>query len=341
MLLVESRIFRGVLLATLILVVTAAPIKIVLSQPVEWTAAIYRIYYPEEVVPNQSFTVVITVAHWFIAHLPISNSLQVSVFDVEDNRLLASSERETVKGVGLKNFTVSLTSLPKERTWHLRAQASYGFWISNGNMTRQSMPKDFHIVIVRVINLIVIILGVPSDLSVGLYVNDLPNGSLSTGQPRDLRLYADKISVRVPQYVNYTSGTRYRCEYYSMNVSGSGTISFKYIAQHYLSVRSAYGTAHGSGWYDAGSGAEISVSPTAVSLLGLEYQFAGWSGDVALSTPSATIEVDGPKVIVATWKLKSIPFFLILLAVGVICFLAIGIMLAIFIVHKKTWALKE
>jgi len=28
------------------------------------------------------------------------------------------------------------------------------------------------------------------------------------------------------------------------------------------------------------------------------------------------------------------------LSVGVICFLAIGIMLAIFIVHKKRWALK-
>jgi hypothetical protein len=339
MLPVESRIFRGVLLATLILVAPTAPIKTVLSQPVVWTATIYGIYCPEKVAPNQSFTAVITVEYWFVVHLPASNYLQVSVFDVDDNRLLASSERETVKGVGLKNFTISLTSPLKEKTWHLQAQASYGSWISN--VTQQSMPKSFYIVILRVMNLAVIVLGVPSDLSVGLYVNDLPNGSLSTGQPRDLRLYAQKISVRVPQYVNYTSGTRYRCEYYSRNVSSSGTISFKYIAQHYLSVRSAYGTAHGSGWYDAGSTAEISISPTTVSLLGLEYQFAGWTGDVALSTPSATIEVDSPKVIIASWKLNFIPFFLILLAVGVICLLAIGIMLAIFIVHKKRWALKE
>jgi len=341
MLLVESRTFRRVLLATLILVVTAAPIKIVLSQPVEWTAAIYRIYYPEEVVPNQSFTVVITVAHWFIAHLPVSNTLQVNVFDVEDNRLLASSERETVKGVGLKNFTVSLTSLSTEKTWHLRAQATYGFWISNGNMTRQSMPKGFYIVIVRVINLIVTVLGVPSDLAVEFYVNGLPNGSLSTGQARDLRFYADEIAVGVPEFINYTSGTRYRCEYFSRNISSSGNVMFKYVTQHYLSVRSAYGIAHGSGWYDAGSRVEISVSPTTVSLIGIEYQFGGWSGDISANTPSASVEVDGPKLIVATWKLKSIPFFLILLSVGVICFLAIGIMLAIFIVHKKGWSLKD
>ena len=338
--LIASRIFRRVLLATLIFTIATAPISVVFSQRIEWSAAISRIYCPKEVLPNESFTVVMTVAYWFILHMPASTSLQVSVFDVDENRLLASSEQETVKGVGLKNFTVSLTSLPTAKTWHLRAQASYVSWISNGNVTKLSTSRDFYIVILRVINLIVTILGVPSDLSVDLYVNDLPNGSLSTGQARGLRFYADRISVGVPEFINYTSGTRYRCEYYSRNISSSGNVIFKYVTQHYLSVRSAYGVAHGSGWYDAGSRAEISVSSTTVSVIGLEYEFGGWSGDVSVSTPSASIEVDGPKVIVASWKLKSIPFFLILLSVGVICFLAIGIMLAIFIVHKRGWALK-
>jgi len=341
MLLIGSRTLRGVLLAALIFVVATAPISIVLSQRIEWSATISRIYYPKEVLPNQSFTVVMAVAYWFILHLPASTSLQVSVFDVEENRLLASSKQETVKGVGLKNFTVSLTSLPTAKTWHLRAQASYVSWISNGNVTQLSTSRDFYIVILRVISLIVTVLGVPSDLPVGFYVNNLSNGSLSTGQARDIRFYGDKITVGVPEFINYTSGTRFRCELCSRNISSSGNVIFKYVTQHYLSVRSAYGVAHGSGWYDAGSRAEISVSPTTVSAIGLEYQFGGWSGDVSVSTPSASIEVDGPKVIVATWKLKSIPFFLILLAVGVICFLAIGIMLAIFIVHKKGWTLKE
>jgi len=341
MLLIGSRIFHRVLLATLVFVVTTAPMSVVFSQRIEWSAAISRIYYPSEVLPNQSFTIVITVGYWFVLHMPASTSLQVSIFDVDENRLLASSEQETVKGVGLKNFTLILTSLPKEKTWHLRAQASYVSWILNGNVTQLSTSRDFYIVILRVINLIVTVLGVPSDLPVELYVNDLQNGSLSTGLARDLRFYADKITVGVPKFINYTSGTRYRCEYYSRNISSSGNVIFKYVTQHYLSVRSAYGMAHGSGWYDAGSRAEISVSPTTVSLIGLEYQFGGWSGDVSVNTPSASIEVDGPKVIIATWKLKSIPFFLILLAVGVICFLAIGIMLAIFIVHKKGWTLKE
>jgi len=337
---VKSQLFRGFLLATLILATTLAPINIVSGQHIEWSAAISGIYSPSEVVPNQSFTVVITVAYWFIVHLPSSTSLQVNVFDVEEDRLLASSEHETVKGVGLKNFTVSITALPTAKTWRLRAQASYGSWIPDGNIT-QGMPRDFYIVIVEVIDLIVTVIGVPSELPVELYINDLPNGSLSTGRPRDFRFYADEITVRVPEHVNSTSGTRYRCEYYSRNVSNSGSIAFKYITQYYLSVRSSYGTALGSGWYDAGSRANISVSPTAVSLVGLEYQFNGWSGDITVTTPSATIEVDGPKVVVANWKLKSIPFFLIVLAVGVICFLAIGIMLAIFIVHKKGWTLKE
>lgn len=341
MLLVRSRILRRALLVTLIFAIATAPISVVFGQRIEWSASISRIYCPREVLPNQSFTVVMTVAYWFILHMPASTSLQVSIFDVDENRLLASSEQETVKGVGLKNFTVSLTSLPTAKTWHLRAQASYVSWISNGNVTKLSTSRDFYIVILRVINLVVTVLGVPSDLPVELYVNDLPNGSLSTGQARDLRSYADKITVGVPEFINYTSGTRYRCEYYSRNISSSGSVMFKYVTQHYLSVRSAYGVAHGSGWYDAGSKAEISVSPTTVSMIGLEYEFGGWSGDVSVNTPSASIEVDGPKVIVATWKMKSIPFFLILLAVGVICFLAIGIMVAIFIVHKKGWSLKD
>ncbi len=337
---VQSQLFPWVLLATLILAVALAPINIVCGQRIEWSASISRIYSPSEVVPNQSFTVVMTVAYWFILHLPSSASLQVKVFDLDDGRLLASSEHETVKGVGLKNFTVSLTALPTAKTWRLRAQASYGSWITDANVT-QSVPRDFQIVIVQVIDLVVTVIGVPSDLAVELYINNLPNGSFSTGQPRDFRFYADKITVNVPEHINGTSGTRYRCEYYSLNVSNSGTVVFKYVTQHYLSVRSSYGTALGSGWYDAGSKATISVSPTTVSLVGLEYQFNGWSGDVTASTPSATIEVDSPKVVVATWKLKSIPFFLIVLAVGVISFLAIGIMLTIFIVHKKGWTLKE
>jgi len=341
MLLTGSRIFRRVLLATLIFAIATAPNSVVFSQRIEWSASISRIYCPKEVLPNQSFTVVMTVAYWFILHLPASTSLQVNVFDVDENRLLASSEQETVKGVGLKNFTVSLTSLPTARTWHLRAQAGYVSWISNGNVTKLSTSRDFYILILRVINLVVTVLGVPSDLPVEFYVDDVANGSLSSGQARDLRFYADKIAVGVPEFINYTSGTRYRCEYYSRNISSSGNVIFKYVTQHYLSVRSAYAAFHGSGWYDAGSRAEISVSPTTVSVMGLEYEFNGWSGDVSVRTPSASIEVDGPKVIVAAWKLKSIPFFLILLSVGVICFLAIGIMLAIFIVHKRGWALKE
>lgn len=78
----------------------------------------------------------------------------------------------------------------------------------------------------------------------------------------------------------------------------------EYGAQFYLEVSSAYGTAVGTGWYDAGSTATPSVSPTEASLgAGVRVQFVRWSGDASgTGATSVPIVMDRAKVASIVWR---------------------------------------
>jgi len=82
-----------------------------------------------------------------------------------------------------------------------------------------------------------------------------------------------------------------------------------YRPQYYLEVKSELGQHQGSGWYDKGSSATISVSsevpmPGFWASLGGRYVFDSWSGLVRGDrySPSTTIVVDEPTTVVAVWR---------------------------------------
>jgi hypothetical protein len=82
--------------------------------------------------------------------------------------------------------------------------------------------------------------------------------------------------------------------------SASYTAMFK--AQHYVSVNSEYGSVSGSGWYDQGSTAMISVTPEATYFgNGTRRVFKSWTGDFSDSSATARVTVDSPKNIRASW----------------------------------------
>jgi len=90
------------------------------------------------------------------------------------------------------------------------------------------------------------------------------------------------------------------------SVSGSGTVSAAYTTRYLLAVASAYGTASGAGWYDAGSSATFGVSPTTVSgSSGTQYVFSGWSssdsGGYTGSSPTQSITLNNPVTETAAW----------------------------------------
>jgi len=89
-------------------------------------------------------------------------------------------------------------------------------------------------------------------------------------------------------------------------MDGPKTLTATWKWQYYLTVETKHGTQSGEGWYDDGSTAEFSVpseTPMEPPLdsLGGKYVFSGWTGDSTATTPKATILMDGPHTVVASW----------------------------------------
>jgi len=75
------------------------------------------------------------------------------------------------------------------------------------------------------------------------------------------------------------------------------TVTATWTTQYYLTVISDRGDSTGSGWYNAGAFAPFSVT-TPVG----DYEFSGWTGDSTASSSTATITMDAPKTVTATWE---------------------------------------
>lgn len=85
-------------------------------------------------------------------------------------------------------------------------------------------------------------------------------------------------------------------------VTSPTTLTATFKSQHYLGVNSKWGTISGEGWYDAGTTATFSVASPVSGGIGTRYVFTRWSGDSTATTTSATILMDSPKTVTASWK---------------------------------------
>jgi hypothetical protein len=85
----------------------------------------------------------------------------------------------------------------------------------------------------------------------------------------------------------------------SVDINAPHTVVANYKIQYYLTVESNYGCPEGAGWYDSGSTAAISVTSPVGAII--RQVFLNWSGDSTETTPTATVIMDGPKSVAATW----------------------------------------
>ncbi len=83
-------------------------------------------------------------------------------------------------------------------------------------------------------------------------------------------------------------------------MDGPKTVTANWRSEYYLTVISDYGDPQGAGWYDEGSQATISVTPSQGRII--RQVFTGWSGDSTATTPTATIIMDEPKSVTANWR---------------------------------------
>jgi hypothetical protein len=111
------------------------------------------------------------------------------------------------------------------------------------------------------------------------------------------------------------------------------TATAVYGQQYYLNIQTDQGVASGSGWYDAGSTAQIYVSTPVSTSYGVSIVFNGWQGDIQSSNQSTSVVMNGPMNVVATWRTDSTVLYLtigaviiaaLLIAGGLIAFLARG-----------------
>ncbi|MEM2904168.1 MAG: Ig-like domain repeat protein [Candidatus Bathyarchaeia archaeon] len=95
--------------------------------------------------------------------------------------------------------------------------------------------------------------------------------------------------------LNETSG--------SILMTSPKTVTAEWKKQFYVSLSSTHGAAGGEGWYDAGATAVINLTPTTVDAGNrTRYIFAGWTGDLNATDAVASLLVDGPKNVTASWR---------------------------------------
>ncbi|MEM4445143.1 MAG: NosD domain-containing protein [Thermofilum sp.] len=91
---------------------------------------------------------------------------------------------------------------------------------------------------------------------------------------------------------------------FSLIVDKPLTVTAKWGTEYRVEVHSPYGSVRGSGWYERGSTATISVSPAVVDAgFFTEYVFEGWvvEGELVSASPEHSFTVDKPVTLTARW----------------------------------------
>lgn len=118
-----------------------------------------------------------------------------------------------------------------------------------------------------------------------------------------------------------------------VKMDSAHVVTAQYKQQYYLKVMTDQGIGFGEGWYDSGSTAQIYVSTPVSTSYGVSIVFNGWQGNIQSSSQSATVLMDKPKTVIASWRsdptvlnltiaLGMIAAFLI--AGGILVYVALG-----------------
>jgi len=116
------------------------------------------------------------------------------------------------------------------------------------------------------------------------------------------------------------------------------TVTALYNQQYYLNVQSDQGSAYGSGWYDAGSTAQVYASTPTSTSYGVNMVFNGWQGDLQSSSQNATVAVDKPMNVIATWRSDPTVLYLTVAGVIIAALLVVGGLIIAFARGRGTQA---
>jgi len=146
------------------------------------------------------------------------------------------------------------------------------------------------------------------------------NSRLGTVRGSGWYVYGESVQPNASATINVNDGERYVFNGWLNNGIRTDSGSFiviqdlnlvaNYKEQYFLNIESEFGMIRGAGWYDSGSRAIISVTPTSISLtgflgqVGLKEDFTGWSGDHNEISPTSSLTMNSPKKVVANWSIN-------------------------------------
>jgi hypothetical protein len=168
-----------------------------------------------------------------------------------------------------------------------------------------------------------ILLGIlcpPPAQQYSLTVNTSPLG-ITTIPGQGLYVNGTNVLLTAPIYVNVSTSTRYRFNYWDVDGTSRGagvnpitvlmtanhTATAHYITQYFFTVTSAYDSPTPvSGWFDSGTGITASVSSPVSGGSGIQYVCTGWTGTGSVpssgSGTSTTFTLTQPSNITWNWK---------------------------------------
>ncbi len=87
-------------------------------------------------------------------------------------------------------------------------------------------------------------------------------------------------------------------------MNGPKTAYANWTTQYYLTTTTAHGTVTGSGWYNAGTTATVTLnSVTSPGTAGIQYAFTNWGTDASgIALTSNAITMNGPKTASTVWQ---------------------------------------
>jgi len=148
--------------------------------------------------------------------------------------------------------------------------------------------------------------------NVTVTINSLPYVTNSAGTVTvSWPVNSTNVSIVIPSTVDTGPGARASflrwsdgstAATLSLLVNMNMTITANFKLQYLVTINSLYGDPQGSGWYDQGVSASISVRTPINDTLGTtKYAFNGWSGSFTGTDNPATIIVNTPMTLTALW----------------------------------------
>ena len=153
------------------------------------------------------------------------------------------------------------------------------------------------------------IAGLPSNFNTTLRVDGNQVGMMKGG---DVKVMSYPIGTShtfgVDQYVSGQSGYRYYVQSNSWTAGDTGSYTFNYLTQYYLTLgtnpENITSLGLNSGWYSPGAQVQMPAVPTIVNgSTGVRYIFSQWTVDgVALTQNGPPVTMNSPHTVAAVFK---------------------------------------